>query len=94
MTRRHTPSIRLEIILTGDQLDQLAELVAERLAPPEPPREWLTIPEAADYAGVSRQTIANLRRRGKLRASGIGRRALVHRADVDQLIHAGGAADD
>ena len=93
MTRRATPSITLALVLTGDQLDHLAALVAERLTPPEPPREWLTITEAADYAGVSRQTIASLRRSGKLRASGIGRRALVNRGDLDRLIRPGGDAN-
>ena len=81
----------LQLVLTGEQLEQLAHSVAELVSPPEPPREWISTTEAAEYAGVSRQTILELRRSGQLTKSGIGRRALVNRAELDQLIHGGGA---
>lgn len=61
-----------------------------RATPPAPDRAVLTIPEAAYALHVHPNTIANLIRAGRLASLTLGRRRLVPRAAIDDLI-AGGA---
>jgi excisionase family DNA binding protein len=46
------------------------------------PDEWISQTEAAETRGVTRQAIARLVRRGRLRTLIIGGHTLVHRGDV------------
>jgi len=46
------------------------------------PSEWISQAEAAKLRGVSRQAIAKLVRRGRLRSIVVAGRTLVSRADV------------
>ena len=49
----------------------------------ENPNEWISASEAARLRGVSRQAIANLVRRGRLRTLQFGGKTFVSRADVE-----------
>ncbi len=48
--------------------------------------EWISQAEAARLRGVSRQAIARLVKRGRLRVLKIGGRLLVRREDVERFI--------
>lgn len=47
--------------------------------------EWISQAEAARLRGVSRQAIARLVRRGRLKVLRIGGRALVRRKDIERF---------
>jgi excisionase family DNA binding protein len=49
----------------------------------ENPNEWISASEAARLRGVSRQAIANLVRRGRLRTLQFGGKTFVSRTDVE-----------
>lgn len=49
-------------------------------------REWLNVPEAAEYLGCGEQRIYQLRSDGRLPAHKEGGRAVVRRADLDALV--------
>ena len=85
-------SAALSIAPPEELLDAIAaraaELVLERLATEldwTMDRPWLTIEEAAQYLRPSRLRIYDLRSSGKLSRYGDGRRALVSRAELDEL---------
>jgi excisionase family DNA binding protein len=52
--------------------------------PEEPfiPSDWISQAEAAQLRGVSRQAIAKLVRKGRLKSAVVGGHVLVNRADV------------
>jgi excisionase family DNA binding protein len=66
----------------------LQELSSTQAAPPSP---YMTILEAAEYLRCSRQRVYDLRSSGQLTRLGDGRRALVSRAELDEIA-AGGVA--
>jgi excisionase family DNA binding protein len=78
--------------LPPELLEQLAQRVAEILAERTPAtateQRWLTVDQAAEYIGCSRQRIYDLRSSGRLRRHGDGRRGLVDRHDLDRLVGA------
>jgi len=47
-------ALRVELILTGAQLDLVADRVAERLQAPPAPSPWLNTKQAAAYLAASR----------------------------------------
>jgi excisionase family DNA binding protein len=49
------------------------------------PDEWISQADAARYRGVTRQAIARLIKRGRLRTIEIGGRTFVYREDVEQF---------
>jgi excisionase family DNA binding protein len=80
--------VRVPLIL-GD--DALAEIAAARPTPErEPESPYLTIPEACEYARMSRQRIYDLRSAGRLSRNGDGSSARVLRSELDALILNGG----
>ena len=62
---------------------------------PEPPahRETLTVAEAAAIAGLGQSTIRGLIKSGRLRSSKIGRRRLVMRTHLVDMLLAPGDQD-
>jgi excisionase family DNA binding protein len=84
-----------------DPLTLLAELqsevasLRERVAVLENGREsngdqpWLTLTEAADRARVSERTIERLVTSKRIRSTTLGRRRLLHRDDLDELLRGG-----
>jgi DNA binding domain, excisionase family len=52
----------------------------------ENPDEWISASEAARLRGVSRQAIASLIRRGRLRTLQFGGKTFVSRADVEAYV--------
>jgi excisionase family DNA binding protein len=50
------------------------------------PADWLSQAEAAQLRGVTRQAIARLIKRGRLRTLVVGGRTLVSRADVEAFV--------
>ena len=83
-------TVTVALQLTGDQLDQLVEAVAAKLADTTqtstPAKRWLTVPEAADYISAKPQRIYDLRSSGRLSRCGDGGRALVDCQELDRLI--------
>ncbi|NJM09117.1 helix-turn-helix domain-containing protein [Candidatus Gracilibacteria bacterium] len=55
------------------------------LEEPIEPSEWLSQAEAARVRGVSRQAIAKLVKKGRVRTLGIGGHVLVNRADIENF---------
>jgi len=73
----------LQVILAPEQLEQLADMIAERVSPQK--RKPFTLAEAATAIGLSRQTIRNLIEAGKLaKVPGTGRRVLIPRLEVER----------
>ena len=77
-------------LLSPNLLDAIGALIDERVAaalaamPTGTP--WLTLDQAADYSHLSARTLARLIASGELRSTCVGRRRLVHRADLDALL--------
>jgi excisionase family DNA binding protein len=83
----------LDRLLGPDLVDALKRLVDERVAavleshgPVADGSPWLSVPQAAEYAGVSPRTITRLLERGRIRSTRIGRRVLLHRDDLDAYL--------
>jgi len=75
--------------LTDAQLEQLADLVAERLRPAPPERSpWLDTAGAADYLAAKPGRIHDLVALGKLTPRRDGRRLLFARRDLDAYLEA------
>ncbi len=47
---------------------------------------WLSVREASQYLGVSRSTLRNLIRAGKLKKYKVGGVVRIHRRDLDSLV--------
>ncbi|MDP9417215.1 MAG: helix-turn-helix domain-containing protein [Actinomycetota bacterium] len=103
---RRRPAVPLPLPLAGDRvsavvrallaeldeqaLDQLAELLAPRLAEriaPATTSPWLDVDEAAAYLRCSRQRIYDLRHAGDLTPHRDGRRLLFRRDDLDAYLN-------
>jgi excisionase family DNA binding protein len=89
-------SADVRITLSDDALEQLAQRVADILEERarssranDRDRRWLSVDEAAAYIASSKQRIYDLRSSGRLTRHGDGRRALISRAELDQLISGG-----
>jgi len=52
-------------------------------------RRWLTVDQAAAYIGAKRQRIYDLRSTGRLSRCSDGRRGLVDRRELDELVTRG-----
>lgn len=87
-----TPPITVTIALSADQIEALAERVADILAKDRAQnatREcWLTVDQAADYLGCRRQRIYNLVSQRRLRHRKDGSRVLFRRHWLDELLEA------
>jgi excisionase family DNA binding protein len=70
--------------LDADALGVIADALAGRDAAPASP--FLSVPETAAYLRTSRQAVDDLLSAGKLARRKVGRRTLVARADVEQLV--------
>jgi excisionase family DNA binding protein len=68
---------------------KLEAALAERATSAES-SPWLSLEAAAKYAYVSQRTLERRIARGQLRTTCIGRRRLVHRADLDAMNAAAG----
>jgi excisionase family DNA binding protein len=78
--------------LSDNELDQLADKLAERLAAklqPAEPSPYLSIPEAADYLRCSRHRIDDLLSARRLRRVKEGRRTLIRRDELARYIEDG-----
>jgi excisionase family DNA binding protein len=70
-------------------LEQLVEAVVderEHARQPAQGSRWLTVAEAAEYAGCDPQRIYDLRSERRLERHGDGRRALVDRQELDAYL--------
>jgi excisionase family DNA binding protein len=80
---------RLSAVFAPEIVDAIEALVLELLAeqnggdPEVSP--WLGIDEAAEYLRVSSRTLERRVKAGRVRSTTIGRRRLLHRADLDRL---------
>lgn len=63
----------------------------QALAAENPPqRVWMNTTQAAEYAGLDASSLWRARRRGELKAGGVGRAVRIHRDDLDCWLRAGG----
>jgi excisionase family DNA binding protein len=84
----------LALHLDDEVLERLAVMVADELerrrgTPTSATRtaqRWMTVDQAAEYIGASRQRVYDLRSAGQLGRHGDGRRALIDRNELDNLI--------
>jgi excisionase family DNA binding protein len=70
-------------------LEQVADLIAERLAETMPvsvPSQFLTVEEAAEHLGCSVDHVRTLYRRGDVVAFRPGRRVLIDRGGLDEYV--------
>jgi hypothetical protein len=82
-------ALTLALTLTDEQLDALADLVAERLRPaPLEGSPWLDTKGAADYIAAKPGRIHDLVALGKLIPRRDGRRLLFARRDLDAYLEA------
>jgi excisionase family DNA binding protein len=86
-----SPRNRLAAVLAPDLVDALEELVAERVAAelaarPDPSAStWLTLDQAAERLGCSRDAVRMRATRGRLETRRHGRRLYVSAASVVEL---------
>jgi len=83
-------SARLGLVLDDDVLDELADLVAARLAGRGQASGWLDVDGAAAHMSCSRKRIYNLVRAGRLPAHRDGRLLRFRVAEIDAYIEANG----
>jgi excisionase family DNA binding protein len=81
-------ALRVELILTGTQLDLIADGVAERLQPPPAPSPWLNTKQAAAYLACKPDRIHDLCQLGRLHPHKDGSRSLFRREDLDACLEA------
>jgi excisionase family DNA binding protein len=65
-------------------VDTRPAVVEDHQNPPDP--EFLTVPEVAARCRTSEETVRRWLRQGRLPSTGVGRRRLVRRADLDRLL--------
>jgi excisionase family DNA binding protein len=81
-------SLTVGLTLTSDQLDAIAERVAERLQPAQPEHStpWLDTKGAAAYLACTPARIHDLVALQKLTPRRDGRRLLFYRSDLDAYL--------
>lgn len=88
---RHYKDIkRLEKVGLGEQVaKEVSPTASKRLAPEQASlqqREFLSVSQASQILGCSRQTMYNLIQSGKLKAVNLSsRKTIIKRSDIDQL---------
>ena len=82
-------NLTLVVELTPNQLDVIAERVAERLAPASSVSPWLSTEQAAVYLAAKPSRIHDLVALGKLAPRRDGRRLLFRRDDLDTYLESG-----
>jgi excisionase family DNA binding protein len=87
-------SLDLRDVLAADLLAALVKLVDERIEAELAARDdggnpWLTLAEAAEYLHVSGRTVSRLIKARGIRVSHVGRRVLIHRAELDSAVKGG-----
>jgi excisionase family DNA binding protein len=86
-------------VFTPDIIEAIGALVEERVATVlaehqwspnavQPPRQWLSLSEAAAELGVDPRTLRRHVERGRIRVAPFGRRRLVNRDDIDAFLRA------
>jgi excisionase family DNA binding protein len=83
---RDDGSLTVDLRLTPDQLDALADAVAARLQPAPAGTPWLDTEQAADYLAAKPSRIHDLVGLGKLAPRRDGRRLLFKRSDLDAYL--------
>jgi excisionase family DNA binding protein len=82
--------MRLEVTLTDEQLDELAEraaaIVLERTGPTPSAGRFVTVPEAAELLRCRRQRVDDLLSQRRLSRFKEGGRTLLDRAEVEALV--------
>lgn len=68
--------------------DQVAERLAERMAPPAEP--YIDVDGAAEYIAAKPRRVYELREQGKLHAYEDGRRLLFRRSELDAYLESSG----
>lgn len=84
-------SVAVTLALTAEQLDVLADAVAERLAASQPAPEldgWLNTRQAAAYMACTADRLHDLVARRVLSPRRDGRRLLFKRSDIDAYLEA------
>ena len=87
---------RLAAALAPDVVAALEELVAEHVAEATAAAgngdrsPWLSVRDAANYLGVSERTLNREIARGRVRSETVGRRRILHRAELDNYVKSGG----
>jgi len=81
----------VELTLSAEQLDVLADLVAERLAASPADDGWLSTAQAADYLGCTPDRLHDLVARRALKHGRDGRRLRFKRSDLDAYVAGGGS---
>lgn len=80
-------STALQIVLTAEQLRELAGMVADELAVRQRGSgQALRVADAAARLGVSRATVTRLISSGQLRTTRLGRARLVPQNEIDRLL--------
>lgn len=87
--RLGTAALAVTLSLTDEQLDMLADLVAERMRPPTlDGSPWLDTKGAANYIAAKPGRVHDLVALGRLTPRRDGRRLLFARADLDAYLEA------
>ena len=78
---------RFELVLPPEVIEAVVQkvtaLVLAQLPARQPEDRWLGVPEAAEYASVSRGTVYDAIKAGRLDAGRVGRSIRVRRSAVD-----------
>ncbi len=87
--------MRVELVLSEEQVEVIARRVAELLAGesqrPAAGSPFVTVAEAAELLRCSRQRVDNLLSAGRLRRVKDGRRTLIERAELERYLAGAGA---
>jgi excisionase family DNA binding protein len=89
-SRHYKDKKRLERVEQGEQVSkELSPTASKRLAPEQSglqQREFLSVSQASQILGCSRQTMYNLIQSGKLKAVNLSeRKTIIKRSDIDRL---------
>jgi excisionase family DNA binding protein len=83
----------LDRILGPDLVDALEKLISQRVEAAleshgavNDGSPWLTLRDCAERLHVSERTVSRLVKRGRIRTCAVGRRVLVHAADLDSAV--------
>lgn len=84
--------IELKLILTDDQVSEIARRAAELIATDQAPvSPWLNVTDAAEHLRCGKDRIYDLIALRKLSPRRDGRRVLLHREDLDAYVEGSAA---
>jgi excisionase family DNA binding protein len=81
--------VRLEVVLTDEQLDAIAQRAAALIlarAQPSPAGPYLSVDEAAELLRAKPQRVYDLLSSGRLTRRKDGSRVLVERAEIERML--------